>query len=244
MTDADRRGKLQSVTAVHGRWYGDACGAAFGLELVGERWALLVVREMMLGARRFSDLRASLPGISAKTLTDKLDWLEQVGVVERTTLPPPGAARLYGLTEWGKGLEEVLQVLGRWAVRSDLHDPTLAFSPVSFLLSLRTMFDPTDAEGMDLWIAFAIAGDHFAARLRDGCFTVHRASTPLVAPDLRFTSDSTGGLLALFYGPAGHGEGDAPVAVQGDPALARRFVALFGLPEKTPAKRSANTELP
>ena len=78
--------KLQKETKAHGKWYGDACGAAFALELIGERWALLIVRELMLGPRRFSDLRASLPGISAKVLTERLEGLEA-----RCTSLPSGA---------------------------------------------------------------------------------------------------------------------------------------------------------
>lgn len=223
---------LQKVTKPHGRWYADACSAAFALELVGERWVLLVVRELMLGARRFSDIRASLPGISAKTLTEKLEWLEAVGVVERTTLPPPAAARLYGLTAWGRGLEPVLQALGRWAVQSPLHDPTLPFTAVSFLLSLRTMFDPASAADADLWVAFEIGGELYAARLRGGELSVHRADRPLPAPDLRFTAATAGDFLPVFYGKRSPEEAGGALQVTGDPALARRFIAMFGLPPK------------
>ncbi|MBC2664271.1 transcriptional regulator [Novosphingobium flavum] len=217
---------------MHGRWYDDACGAAFALELVGERWALLVVRELMLGARRFSDIRASLPGISAKTLTDKLAWLEEIGVVERTILPPPAASRVYGLTEWGRGLEEVLQVLGRWAVQSPLHDPTLPFSAVSFLLSLRTMFDPLAAAGEDMWIGFEIGPEHYVARLRAGTLSVHRAVTPLAAPALRFSAPTAGDFLPVFYGKRSPEEAGGRLTIEGDPDVARRFIALFGLPPK------------
>ena len=75
--------KLQNETKVHGKWYGDACGTAFAMELVGERWSLLIVRALMLGARRFSDIRASLPGISAKVLTERLGSLDEAGVLVR-----------------------------------------------------------------------------------------------------------------------------------------------------------------
>jgi DNA-binding HxlR family transcriptional regulator len=224
-------GQLQKVTGAHGRWYADACGAAFGLELIGERWALLVARELMLGARRFSDLRASLPGISAKTLTDKLDWLEQIGVVERAVLPPPANVKVYALTAWGQGLEEVMQALGRWAVQSPLHDMTLPFSAVSFLLSLRTMFDPARAADDDLWIAFEIGADHFAARLRNGQFTVHRAAMRLPAPDLRFAAPTASAFLPVFYGRKTPEEAGVPLTIEGDPTVAARFIGLFGLPD-------------
>ena len=114
--------KLQNKTILsqeaHGRWYEDACAAAFAMELIGERWSLLIVRELMLGPRRFSDIRAELPGLSAKVLTERLARMEEIGVLVRRKLPPPAATQVFELTEWGYGLEEVMQVLGRWSVRS------------------------------------------------------------------------------------------------------------------------------
>ena len=105
--------KVQKVTKkskqVHGRWYGDACGTAFAMELVGERWSLLIVRELMLGGRRFSDIRASLPGISAKVLAERLDSLEAAREVVRRQLPAPGKVQVYELTEWGYAAEPLIQ---------------------------------------------------------------------------------------------------------------------------------------
>src|SRR4051795_1875956 len=96
------------------RTYGDRCGVARALDLVGDRWALLVVRELLLGAKRFSDLRAGLPGVSPDVLAQRLRELEEAGVVRRTKLPPPAAARVYELTERGAELEPVVLALGRW----------------------------------------------------------------------------------------------------------------------------------
>src|ERR1051325_728736 len=100
------------------RSYEDAYGSAHALDLVGERWALLVMRELMLGPRRFSDLRAGLPGISANVLTQRLEWLEDTGVLARRELPPPSGARVYELTEWGYEAEPIFRVVGRWGARS------------------------------------------------------------------------------------------------------------------------------
>src|SRR5947209_1526200 len=138
------------------RRYDDACGAAHALDLVGERWALLVMRELMLGPKRFSDLRRDLPGISANVLTQRLEGLEEAGVLARRRLPPPSSNQVYELTPWGYEAEPILQVLGRWAARSPGHDPRLPLSAVSLLLSFRTRVDPARAAGRDIRVALRI----------------------------------------------------------------------------------------
>ncbi len=100
------------------RTYDDGCAAAHALDLVGERWALLVVRELLLGPKRFTDLRSGLPNASPNVLAQRLRGLEAAGVVRRRKLPPPAASRVYELTEWGKDLEPVIISLGKWGVRS------------------------------------------------------------------------------------------------------------------------------
>src|SRR5215204_2592046 len=115
------------------RSYEDACGAAHALDLVGERWALLVMRELMLGPKRFSDLRADLPGISANVLTQRLEGLEASGVLVRRRLPPPASVQVYELTPWGYESEPIFQALGRWAARSPQHDPSLPLTAVSLV---------------------------------------------------------------------------------------------------------------
>lgn len=224
-----------SAKSPHGRWYSDACGTAFGLELLGERWAMLIVRELMFGPRRFSDIRADLPGISAKVLTERLAGLETNGVIVRSTAPEPTPAQLYGLTEWGYAAEPILQEIGRWAAASPLHDPTLPLSPVSFMLSLRTMLDTSAARGMSLVIVFEIGTAQFTARLNDGAMPVERGAEERA--DLRFKAQAAPPLAAVFYGDV------APEAVGlevfGDAALCRDFVALFNLP-----KTQANVACP
>jgi DNA-binding HxlR family transcriptional regulator len=96
------------------RSYGDACPIARALDAIGERWALLVVRELLLGPQRFSDLRRVLPGASSNMLTDRLRELEGHGLVRRRTLPPPAASSVYELTRRGRELEPVLDALGAW----------------------------------------------------------------------------------------------------------------------------------
>lgn len=228
--------KLQDETLVgqgeHGRWYQDACAAAFAMELIGERWSLLIVRELMLGPRRFSDIRAELPGLSAKVLTERLTRLEEVGVLVRRKLPPPASVQVFDLTEWGYGLEEVMQVLGRWSVRSPLHDPSLPITPTSFLLSLRTMIDPLRAERLEARVLFRTPDVTLFARLSGGDLAVERHPDPVPQADCEFSAQSVSQFLGVFYGkqpPA-----DCGVTIIGDHSIAARFADLFSLPPKCP----------
>ena len=224
--------KLQKEISTHGRWYGDACGTAYGMELIGERWSLLIVRELMFGARRFSGLKASLPGISAKVLTERLTTLEAAGVLVRRRLPPPAAAQVYELTEWGYAAEPLIQEIGRWAAKSSGHDPTLPLSPVSLMLSMRTMFDPAKAQGFDAMIGFDIAGEHFVAEMRAGALAIRR-DDPEEAQAI-FRAPAAAVMAALLYGnvPAETLEKDAGLVVEGDRELALRYAAIFELPDK------------
>ena len=219
------------------RSYADACAAAHGLDLVGERWALLVMRELMMGPKRFSDLRAGLPGISANVLTQRLEGLEAAGVLVRRKLPPPAGAQVYELTEWGYESEPIFQALGRWAARSPFHDPTLPFSAASFLLSLRTMLDPARAEAMDAQIGFRLGAETYLAHLAAGEITIARG--PLDDADLIFTG-APPILAAAIYGgqPLQDLEAAGALQIEGDRVLAERFVTLFPLPPKARSPKS------
>ena len=213
------------------RHYEDACAAAHALDLVGERWALPVMRELMLGPKRFSDLRASLPGISANVLTQRLEGLEAAGVLVRKKLPPPAAAQVYELTEWGYESEPIFQALGRWAARSPAHDPTLPFSAASFLLSLRTMLDPRRARGIDARIGFRLGEETFLAHLAEGRIEIARGA--LDDADLVFTGTPPVLAGAIYGGqPLEALEGAGALEIRGDRALAERFIGLFPLPPK------------
>lgn len=229
--------KLQKETNMlsdHGKWYQDACGTAFAMELVGERWSMLIIRELMLGGRRFSDLRVSLPGISAKVLTERLAGLEQAGVLAKRKLPPPAAAQVYELTEWGYLAEPAIQELGRWAARSPDHNPQLPLSPVSFMLSLRTMIDHEAARLVDGTVGFTVSGESFLAELKDGKMPVRRVEPG--DADVWFEADEPLPLLRVFYGKQPLDEAErAGVTLTGDKAFAERFVALFALPPKVGA---------
>ena len=213
------------------RWYDDACGAAHGLELVGERWTLLVMRELVLGPRRFSDLRADLPGISANVLTQRLGSLEAAGLLVRRTLPPPWAGRVYELTAWGYESEPILRELGRWAARSPGHDPRLPLSPVSLMLSFRAMLDPEKARGIAAAIGFRLGRETYRLDLAEGRIEIARG--PLDGADV-VLAGATPAVAAAVYGavPLAGLEADGTLTVTGERALAETFVRLFPLPPK------------
>lgn len=204
------------------------------MDIVGERWALPVMRELMLGPRRFGELRTSLPGISANVLTQRLEGLESAGVLRRTRLPPPASVQVYELTSWGYEAGPVFQAMGRWAVRSPGHDPTRPFSAVSLMLSFRSMMDLKRASGVSGRIGFRIREDRFVLGISSGPVSLARSDT--TDCDLVFTG-STAAIGSAAYGGVGLEELEArgELAIEGDRALARRFVTLFPLPSKAPA---------
>lgn len=219
--------KLEKVTESR-RWYDDACGTALALEFVGERWSLLIMRELMFGPRRFGEIRANLPGISANVLTQRLDSMEAAGILGRRRLPSPANVQVYELTRWGLEAETLMQELGRWATRSHRHDPMAFFSPASAMMSLRTMIDRARAAAESMTIAFRFPADAFVAQVVDGGLMVVRDQSD--AADVTFTGD-TMAFRRTIYGKLPLGE-DGGLAVEGDRAAAQRFVDLFALPEK------------
>ncbi len=227
--------KLQQITKKKNvpshRSYDDACGIAHALDLIGERWALLVMRELLLGPKRFSDLRESLPGISANVLTQRLEGLEQAGLLVKRKLPPPAASQVYELTQWGYESESIICDMGRWAARSPSHDPTLPVSPVSIILSMRTMFDATRTLGIDARVGFQFGYENFVARVLEEQLHISRA--PVEGADAIFTGTARY-LAAAIYGgvPLAALEKKGALTVAGDRTLAERYLTLFVLPPK------------
>ncbi|MEO8672206.1 MAG: winged helix-turn-helix transcriptional regulator [Tahibacter sp.] len=216
------------------RSYEDGCATAHGLDLVGERWALLVVRELVLGPKRFTDLRSGLPGISPNVLTMRLEELERGSVLRRRKLPPPAAAWVYELTAWGMELESVIVALGRWSVRS----PTLMqghpLSTDGLILSFRAMFDSPSAADFDAHLELRLAEDSFFVDIARGRMKIARGNA--VKPDTVIESDPQT-LAGLAYGGVKFADAlrSGELRVSGDKAIARRFLGLFPLPEPAPA---------
>jgi DNA-binding HxlR family transcriptional regulator len=209
------------------RRYDDACAAAHGMDLIGERWSMPLIRELLLGPRRFSDLKTSLNGISANVLTQRLEGLEAAGVLVRRKLPPPASVQVYELTPWGYESAPIFQALGRWAVRSPRHDPTRPFSPVSLMLSLRTMMNAEAAGALEARIQLDMAGEHYFWIRQNGEIRIGRGL--IEAPDLVLRG-SPSDIAGYVYA----GAPLSSITFEGDAALASRLPSLFPTPEKAP----------
>lgn len=161
------------------RTYRDLCGIARALDVVGERWALLVVRELLFGPKRFADLHRGLSGMSQNVLTQRLRELEEANVLTRRRGLPPASGLVYELTDHGRDLEPVLLALGRWGSPLSA-GPDLAseLSPDALMVALRTTFDPTAAAGLNTTVQFHLPGDAFALTIHDGRLNVVRGNEP------------------------------------------------------------------
>jgi DNA-binding HxlR family transcriptional regulator len=197
---------------------------------VGERWALLVVRELLLGPKRFTDLRLGLPHASPNVLAQRLRDLEAAGVVRRGKLPPPAASRIYELTEWGQDLEPVIIALGKWGVRSPSKPPDAELGVDSLILSFRTMFDPERAAGLGASYEFRLGEDRFRAEVAGGRLEIERGSAE--RPDATVETDA-GTLAALVYDDLELDDAlsSGELEINGDREAVERYLALFPLPE-------------
>ncbi|MGH3620386.1 MAG: winged helix-turn-helix transcriptional regulator [Sciscionella sp.] len=216
------------------RSYHDACGIAHALDLVGERWALLVVRELVLGPKRYTDLHADLPGISTNVLSHRLDELEQAGVLRRRRLPPPAGSSVYELTDWGQQLEPIISQLGRWGARSPSRPWDAHLSATSLILSLRANFDSHASDGTLASYELRFGENRFHAKVADGQFEVTRGSAE--APDATIEANPVT-LAALIYGGRDLAEAvrSNDLSFHGDKSAVERFLTLFPLPEPAPA---------
>lgn len=211
------------------RTYQDSCGVAHALELVGERWALLVVRELMLGAKRFGDIKDGLPGISANVLSHRLDELERAGLVTRRKLPKPAAVWVYDLTPWARELEPIMQTFGRWAARDPMHRKDLHFGTTSLILSMRTNFDPSLADGLHLRIALRPNDETYLAQVARKKLTID-AGDPDQA-DATIAGDPRAFASVLYGGrPLADAIATGDLLVTGDLSAAETYLHLYTLP--------------
>jgi DNA-binding HxlR family transcriptional regulator len=212
------------------RTYGDRCGVARALDLVGERWALLIVRELLLGPKRFTDLRTGLPHVSPDVLSQRLRELEEAGILARIKLPPPVAARVYELTQRGKDLKPIILELGRWGSLEPFPpDAEAQLGIDALVVALMTVFNPAAADGFRASYELRLGEDVFRARVAGGEFDVERGAAD--RPDATIVTDPATLATVLWHGrrPAeAQRAGDLEVA--GDRKAAGRFWKLFSRP--------------
>ena len=212
-----------------GRRYHQYCGVARALDVVGERWSLLIIRDLLEGPMRYSDLLRGLASIPTDMLASRLRHLETAGIVRRTTLPPPAGSKVYELTERGQALDTVIVELSRWG--TDLlgqlaSDDT--FRPSWLGLSLRSRFRSERAGGVDLTIRIEVNGETLHAEVHDGTLTTEAGPGPSAtpeAPDVAVVGDP-GALLAAARGEPTTGR----LEVSGEPTALAGFADVFGLP--------------
>jgi DNA-binding HxlR family transcriptional regulator len=218
------------------RSYGEACRFAYALDLIGERWALLVVRELLLGPKRFTDLREGLPHASSNVLSERLRDLEAAGVVRRRKLPPPYAAQVYELTEWGEELEPIVTKLGAWGARSPVPPEHREIGADSIVLALRSLFDPEAAGELAAIYALQIGEERFAVEVGGGAIALRRGEPE--SPAVAIAVAEAGTLAALLSEQLSLEQalGSGAVAIESGPKReARRFLKLFPMPEPCPA---------
>jgi DNA-binding HxlR family transcriptional regulator len=207
------------------RRYNQYCGVARALDVVGERWSLLIVRDLLDGPRRYSDLLHGLAGIPTDVLASRLRHLESAGVVRRTTLPPPAGSKVYELTERGRELESVIVDLSRWGTDL-LGEPTAddSFHAAWLGLSLRSRFRPERAGGVELTANIEVDGDTLRVEIANGTLTTDAGQAD--SPDVVIVGD------AAALAAAARGEPIAGrLAVSGQRSAIARFAAVFGIPD-------------
>ncbi|WP_136652053.1 winged helix-turn-helix transcriptional regulator [Paracoccus aeridis] len=223
------------------RSYGEGCIAAHALDVIGDRWALLVIRELMLGPKRFGAIRAGVPGVASNILTRRLEELEAAGIVARRALPAPASAPAYDLTPHGAALRPILLALCRWGAGMPGHDHTLPISPTALVLSMESMIRPQPGR---FTAGFDLGGEIFALTACSGRLRIRRSD----APDGEMVfAGAPNDMAVVIYGPAplARSAADGRVSFTGDPARGQGFVDLFRLERPpTDAPTDAPTDTP
>jgi DNA-binding HxlR family transcriptional regulator/putative sterol carrier protein len=211
------------------RSYNQYCAIARALDIVGERWTLLVVRELLTGPKRFKDLLEGLPGIGTNLLTTRLKDLERYGVVRRTTLPPPAASKVYELTELGRSLEPVIAALSRWGLEFlDTPDREDDLRPAWAVVAMRSALKQEAARGLQETYEFRIDKEAFHLRIKDG--EVEALQGPAVDPEL-VVRGSTQAFLSLVAGQLEPAEAleSGEIRIEGEQETLARCLEIFGL---------------
>lgn len=213
-----------------GKHYGQYCPVAHALELVGERWALLVVRELLGGPKRYTDLAGALPGIGTNILAGRLRDLEGAGVIQKRRLPPPAAANVYELTPYGEELREPLYALGRWGARS-LGPPTATDNLAPGWLVNAVRATCTGGCVPDKIYELRVDDESVTARFEGDELVVDVGSSP-DADTVIETDPATLFCIASGEVPIREALGSKAVKVDGSRADAERFLSLFSFDDR------------
>lgn len=231
------------------RSYGQHCAVARGLDVIGDRWTLLIVRDLLVGPQRYTDLLAGLPGIGTNLLAARLHELEESGVLERAVLAPPAGSAVYRLTSDGRALEPVIFAIGRWGARF-LGQPrdTDILVPRAYLVAMRSRFRPEAAARLTETYELRVGGHVFEVRADHGTCTTREGDA--IQPDLVMIMDIETLNALLLEGLAPQTAlADGHLTLTGDPAAADRFVAMFATrpagtpsPQRTESHRHPRTK--
>lgn len=207
------------------RSYHQYCPTAYSLDVVGERWTLLIVRELLFGPRRYTDLLNGLPGIGTNLLAKRLKEMEQADIIRQRTLPPPASSTVYELTERGRGLEEPLMSLAQWGMTYlQMPPPEDHFVGVVQGMELfQLLFDPTASAGMHLTCEIHAGQDVFYAAVHDGAVQV--VPGPAAQPDLVIHGSIKAVIQHVMGAPA-----DGFTIESGDAATFEQFASAFRTP--------------
>jgi DNA-binding HxlR family transcriptional regulator/putative sterol carrier protein len=209
------------------RTYGQFCGIAHALDLVGERWALLVVRDLLLGPKRFTDLQRSLPGIGTNILSARLRQLEQSGVVQRRALPPPAGSTVYELTDYGRDLEDILLALGRWGARSlGTRTPDQELRSGWVGVAMRAYANPAATAGLEASCELVLDHGVLRVQLLDGEARIGEGSSGAADLVIKTRDETLLGLLAGFLSPE-DAIASGAISLEGDESLLPRLLEAF-----------------
>jgi len=212
------------------RTYGQGCAVAHGMDLIGERWALLIVRDLLLGPKRFTDLLGGLPGASPGVLTQRLRDLTNAGVLQRRRLGAPAASWVYELTPWGSQLAPIVTNLARWASQSPAMPYDGPLGNDSLMLSLEALFDRDAAAGLRAAIAIHVGDELFKVLIDNGELRLGRGE--IQNPDAALHTDQTT-LISLVRTdvPLAELAAKGTLRLTGDAEIVERFRRLFPLPQ-------------
>ena len=218
------------------RSYDQYCAVARGLDVIGDRWTLLLVRDLLLGPKRYKDLLTGLPGIGTNLLADRLKELESAGLIERTTLPPPAGSSVYQLTETGQALESVMFALGRWGARF-LGTPrkTDVMVPRAYFVAMRSIFDAQAAAGLAETYEIRIDDLVFEVRIREGRLTTSEGRSANPDAIFRMDVETLNALMFSQLAPAAALKRGRVEIVKGDRRAFDRFVKIIGFHRPIPS---------